>query len=99
MIRRPPRSTLFPYTTLFRSGGPCERVTRGARYCADDRRPGGGRDRDELVWHPDRGARAGRRVSFPPPDVALVAGWRGSSGSTAALVASAPPDARPLAAA
>src|SRR3712207_7453270 len=22
MIRRPPRSTLFPYTTLFRSGGP-----------------------------------------------------------------------------
>src|SRR2546430_11347012 len=26
MIRRPPRSTLFPYTTLFRSGG-----CRGAR--------------------------------------------------------------------
>src|SRR2546422_3914260 len=25
MIRRPPRSTLFPYTTLFRSAGlPCE---------------------------------------------------------------------------
>src|SRR5947207_6494465 len=23
MIRRPPRSTLFPYTTLFRSRGPC----------------------------------------------------------------------------
>src|SRR3712207_8756815 len=23
MIRRPPRSTLFPYTTLFRSIGPC----------------------------------------------------------------------------
>src|SRR3712207_8359436 len=27
MIRRPPRSTLFPYTTLFRSLGP-----RGERY-------------------------------------------------------------------
>src|SRR5687768_17796136 len=28
MIRRPPRSTLFPYTTLFRSHGvPGERVT------------------------------------------------------------------------
>src|SRR2546426_2351114 len=27
MIRRPPRSTLFPYTTLFRSNG-CPRVTR-----------------------------------------------------------------------
>src|SRR3712207_7331254 len=26
MIRRPPRSTLFPYTTLFRSGGVCLRV-------------------------------------------------------------------------
>src|SRR3712207_7630143 len=25
MIRRPPRSTLFPYTTLFRSHGPAER--------------------------------------------------------------------------
>src|SRR3712207_8897161 len=25
MIRRPPRSTLFPYTTLFRSRGPGER--------------------------------------------------------------------------
>src|SRR5436853_3997391 len=23
MLRRPPRSTLFPYTTLFRSSGPC----------------------------------------------------------------------------
>src|SRR5258707_3249699 len=26
MIRRPPRSTLFPYTTLFRSGGGDERL-------------------------------------------------------------------------
>src|SRR3712207_7577672 len=29
MIRRPPRSTLFPYTTLFRSGGQQDR--RGGR--------------------------------------------------------------------
>src|SRR3712207_7833762 len=29
MIRRPPRSTLFPYTTLFRSGG--------AHFCAAGR--------------------------------------------------------------
>src|SRR2546430_10499915 len=28
MIRRPPRSTLFPYTTLFRSGGPALQETR-----------------------------------------------------------------------
>src|SRR3712207_8357957 len=33
MIRRPPRSTLFPYTTLFRSG----RMARPlARYLDDD---------------------------------------------------------------
>src|SRR2546430_9994039 len=31
MIRRPPRSTLFPYTTLFRSG-------RAARFAADSLR-------------------------------------------------------------
>src|SRR3712207_8559062 len=29
MIRRPPRSTLFPYTTLFRSGGPSSAIARG----------------------------------------------------------------------
>src|SRR5258706_9618916 len=35
MIRRPPRSTLFPYTTLFRSGGgDGERIVR----CAGDER-------------------------------------------------------------
>src|SRR3712207_7796709 len=28
MIRRPPRSTLFPYTTLFRSKGPDSRRAR-----------------------------------------------------------------------
>src|SRR3712207_8022241 len=28
MIRRPPRSTLFPYTTLFRSAHPCAHSQR-----------------------------------------------------------------------
>src|SRR3712207_8759002 len=35
MIRRPPRSTLFPYTTLFRSApspAGCRRRTRGADH-------------------------------------------------------------------
>src|SRR2546430_8886498 len=32
MIRRPPRSTLFPYTTLFRSGG----VAVAARELVED---------------------------------------------------------------
>src|SRR5687768_18507554 len=40
MIRRPPRSTLFPYTTLFRSRGeeadgePCEILFEGGDACA-----------------------------------------------------------------
>src|SRR5256885_9049654 len=38
MIRRPPRSTLFPYTTLFRSDRPERRDPRGAVVGA-----GGGR--------------------------------------------------------
>src|SRR5256885_13144351 len=53
MIRRPPRSTLFPYTTLFRSGGGggCRRrgpaaaradqsSNRGAQRRGGDRRRG-----------------------------------------------------------
>src|SRR3712207_9153440 len=35
MIRRPPRSTLFPYTTLFRSEGARERTLEYARYAED----------------------------------------------------------------
>src|SRR2546426_8727754 len=34
MIRRPPRSTLFPYTTLFRSVKLGERQTKRAIFCA-----------------------------------------------------------------
>src|SRR3989475_10070623 len=42
MIRRPPRSTLFPYTTLFRSDSPFERTRardddlRSVRLLAED---------------------------------------------------------------
>src|SRR5258708_13130426 len=32
MIRRPPRSTLFPYTTLFRSHAPLAPNVRNSRY-------------------------------------------------------------------
>src|SRR5437667_1221542 len=41
MIRRPPRSTLFPYTTLFRSGGE-RRRSRPRAVAAPD--PAGGGD-------------------------------------------------------
>src|SRR2546422_2240819 len=35
MIRRPPRSTLFPYTTLFRSFAFAEMLLHGATTCVD----------------------------------------------------------------
>src|SRR4051812_49929933 len=38
MIRRPPRSTLFPYTTLFRSDAP-RRADRGGRQRGPARGP------------------------------------------------------------
>src|SRR6266496_6797996 len=46
MIRRPPRSTLFPYTTLFRSHGqrlvPAPGLLQGARVVAAQEGPEGG---------------------------------------------------------
>src|SRR2546425_8835814 len=39
MIRRPPRSTLFPYTTLFRSTTPAERCRGPARQYRDGEVP------------------------------------------------------------
>src|SRR5256885_4303418 len=56
MIRRPPRSTLFPYTTLFRSFRPCRRCRPGEAAAPD---PGGplGRTVCRLIdAHPDRPA-------------------------------------------
>src|SRR2546430_9151397 len=44
MIRRPPRSTLFPYTTLFRS-----RLRRGIR--GQRKRDRGGPDAERLEHH------------------------------------------------
>src|SRR3712207_7925935 len=38
MMRRPPRSTLFPYTTLFRSQGPADRLHPAPRGPRADRR-------------------------------------------------------------
>src|ERR1035441_9165269 len=41
MIRRPPRSTLFPYTTLFRSVDVDRREHRGQQYRPPGRHGGG----------------------------------------------------------
>src|SRR2546430_8555554 len=54
MIRRPPRSTLFPYTTLFRSpvfrhGGGPERARERRQQCGDGQRVPA--DRRTIVAH------------------------------------------------
>src|SRR3712207_8996739 len=61
MIRRPPRSTLFPYTTLFRSragGAPERRHTSAAqaRRCAA--RPGRDRGAAAVLTEVERRSRA-----------------------------------------
>src|SRR5256885_15394226 len=56
MIRRPPRSTLFPYTTLFRSGGTAARFVLPSSCGPDD----GQRERHSRP--PRHGA--GRSTSF-----------------------------------
>src|SRR2546426_11369547 len=57
MIRRPPRSTLFPYTTLFRSRRARARLRRARRPARPDRRrerPGRGREEAGRVGERDR---------------------------------------------
>src|SRR2546425_7817325 len=62
MIRRPPRSTLFPYTTLFRSGRPRDDGIHGALSgAARPRRGRAGRlVLDATAHRPARVARARR---------------------------------------
>src|SRR2546427_8972212 len=70
MIRRPPRSTLFPYTTLFRSDVE-QHVTRGmltARDTADEslglvpgKRPQGGHQDGQQRSGEEAGAGGGQR--------------------------------------
>src|SRR2546422_5604872 len=69
MIRRPPRSTLFPYTTLFRSRRRCALGRRTARAPgrSGDRRPAPahGGDRTGGRGHRDRG-RPQTRIATAP---------------------------------
>src|SRR5256886_17605745 len=60
MIRRPPRSTLFPYTTLFRSLGPTARATCPAVRQALIAPPAGGRHLDAPAW--ERSLYLARRI-------------------------------------
>src|SRR3712207_126736 len=57
MIRRPPRSTLFPYTTLFRSWRPFQMgfILQCLASVADARHPD--RDLADLLWFPTGGGK------------------------------------------
>src|SRR3712207_7573768 len=68
MIRRPPRSTLFPYTTLFRSAGDEDQQqhqrTEGAPPRGSARDQGGGAgELDQREEHPKRADRKSTRLN------------------------------------
>src|SRR2546425_7514642 len=67
MIRRPPRSTLFPYTTLFRS----QRRARGTT-CEAAARADGGSPRPCVAGAPSR----------QPPQARARGGWRDGAPAT-----------------
>src|SRR2546426_12801317 len=60
MIRRPPRSTLFPYTTLFRSADQAHRAQRLRRLSHAPGRGGARRNRDRHTLPVSRRDGAGR---------------------------------------
>src|SRR5258707_4834894 len=66
MIRRPPRSTLFPYTTLFRSGNGRRLAARpilGKPACAVFRECGRRASRAPKRWKPWEAARSEEHTS------------------------------------
>src|SRR3712207_8569550 len=73
MIRRPPRSTLFPYTTLFRSSS---RPTTGHRSCDAFAPPRSVRVIPREAQPPCR---------LPPPEYLATASWSSSNPSPGAL--------------
>src|SRR5258705_8808370 len=60
MIRRPPRSTLFPYTTLFRSqASQCEQtISSVSRYCVAT-----SESCEKLTWPRNTGLRSEEHTS------------------------------------
>src|SRR5256885_8381340 len=63
MIRRPPRSTLFPYTTLFRSVQPHLRAVAGAEEIPARRRAGVAGERPRRAGECERACRSEEHTS------------------------------------
>src|SRR5256884_9792793 len=92
MIRRPPRSTLFPYTTLFRSNAPGE-----PRRCSQTGKQGDGRvgtpqnarhsgglgDRDGAGRADRRGTAAAQSATFAGSESRISRGPHPVDGSAA----------------
>src|SRR3712207_6885749 len=78
MIRRPPRSTLFPYTTLFRSA-----VHQPVQQAEQLLQVGQVQAPGDLVEHVDAAGRAHLRRQFEP--LPLAAGERGEDRKSTRL--------------
>src|SRR2546426_3921614 len=97
MIRRPPRSTLFPYTTLFRSDAGARRGRRGGpdlRARASSRSGGGGAA-ERPVAGPRRGHRACLAVVRRAAPFLLLRGGAAPRGAGPAQGPVPPPDPDP----
>src|SRR3712207_7659075 len=75
MIRRPPRSTLFPYTTLFRSGGHERRLLAGEEVAVGVAQQGL-QTRDDLLGQCGRGGSGGYRATPREGRTAAATGGR-----------------------
>src|SRR3989442_10278120 len=97
MIRRPPRSTLFPYTTLFRSQFGADRVVgeeQGGElgHLGEGGADRGGIGRRRAGLHPGGAERTGGGRRHPPPRGRKLQGLPHGGGdpSFAAHTAAAP---------
>src|SRR3712207_7198381 len=82
MIRRPPRSTLFPYTTLFRSNLTRDHVLDNITlYWLT----GTGASAARSYWEAYGGAAQAAAASQPPVDVSVPVGFTRSEEHTSEL--------------
>src|SRR5256885_14625457 len=79
MIRRPPRSTLFPYTTLFRSGGNQQKVLIGRWLLT--------RPRILILDEPTRGIDVGAKA-----EIHRLVGALAAQGTAVLMVSSEMPE-------
>src|SRR2546428_9124293 len=79
MIRRPPRSTLFPYTTLFRS-----RLDRAARHAGGHAGLARCRQRDRRAVAPRRSDRKSTRLNSSHDQISYAVFCLKKKKSTAA---------------